>query len=100
VTGIELIAQERLRQVEEEGYTAEHDDLYGFGQLAYAGACYALSSQMHKPPRDYNVPIMWPWLMESWKPKTPLRDLIRAGALIAAEIDRLQRVEEKEKEDV
>jgi hypothetical protein len=92
MNGAELIADERKRQVEEEGYSQEHDDMYSFGQLAYASACYALHSVM---PSQLQPMLLWPWLSESWKPKSPIRDLIRAGALIAAEIDRLQREEEK-----
>ncbi len=40
-TGIELIAQERQRQVSEEGWTAEHDDGHTDQELARAASCYA-----------------------------------------------------------
>jgi hypothetical protein len=36
----------------------------------------------------------WPWSFEWWKPKDRIRNLVRAGALIAAEIDRLQAMQE------
>jgi len=99
-TGIELIAEERKRQVEKEGWTAEHDAQHVAGELSMAAACYAHRASLFAiKGRDYATchrtfwPIGWPWLRESWKPKTVLKDLIRAGALIAAEIDRLQRME-------
>jgi len=34
MTGIELIAAERRRQIEEEGFTAERDDAYTSAELA------------------------------------------------------------------
>lgn len=97
VDGCQLIAQERKRQIEVEEWTTEHDDSHDEGELAKAAACYAL------PPgrRDCIVSgsigdcldLLWPWDDEWWKP-TPddrIRELVKAGALIAAEIDRLQR---------
>ncbi len=92
-TGAELIAAERRRQVDVEGWTPEHDVEHYEDDLALAAACYAL------PPlpvgRGYGEdrpPFMWPWSARWWKP-TPhdrVRELVKAGALIAAEIDRLQ----------
>jgi len=95
-TGIELIAQERQRQIDKEGYTSEHDWGHGDGSIAHAAACYAMP--LYKP-QEHNLAVLtnekitpefWPWDNDSWKPKNRLADLIRAGALIAAEIDRLQ----------
>ena len=83
--GIELIAEERKRQVDEEGWTEEHDDQHTCGELKIAAACYTTLS-------DHPAPSFWPWLIEWWKPSgDPIRNLVKAGALIAAEIDRLQR---------
>jgi hypothetical protein len=39
MTGIELIAAERKRQVEKEGYTAKHDSQWVKGELAGAAVC-------------------------------------------------------------
>jgi hypothetical protein len=39
MTGIEHIATERKRQIEEEGFTAERDDQWTDGELALAVAC-------------------------------------------------------------
>ena len=44
--------------------------------------------------RSEACPDDWPWSDKWWKPKDKIRDLVRAGALIAAEIDRLQRLKE------
>lgn len=94
MTGIELIAHERARQVGSEGWTVEHDDSHVDGTLAraavaYASAAYAQVWQRAQPSaRDAG----WPWDEASWKPSNdPFRDLVKAGALIAAEIDRRQR---------
>lgn len=100
MNGAELIAAERQRQITDEGWTPEHDAEHVQGELALAGACYAWP-----PPRPLDVKKAWPWDREWWKPTIPahgaksnaqewqdarIRDLVKAGALIAAEIDRLQ----------
>ncbi|WP_370193275.1 MULTISPECIES: hypothetical protein [Aurantimonas] len=96
MNGIESIAAERQRQVEQEGWTAEHDDRNEPGDLARAAACYAAHAAMPDKGRDYlqGVPLDWPtrWDWKWWKPKDRRADLVRAGALIAAEIDRLDRL--------
>jgi len=81
--GAVLIAAERLRQIGDEGWTAEHDAQHSEGELALAGAAYALSAVQFPNPPEW-----WPWAAGWWKPDNPLRDLVKAGALIAAEIDR------------
>lgn len=85
-TGVFLIAQERVRQVTSEGWDAAHDAEHAPGELAIAGACYAL--QGAAALTHHFLTAMWPWGKEWWKPKTPMRNLARAGALIAAEMDR------------
>lgn len=93
-TGIELIAAERERQVSKEGWTPEHDDQHTDGSLAVAAACYALNERGPLEHRHYfDVPVIWPWHVLDWKPTPddPVRELVKAGALIAAEIDRLLR---------
>ena len=69
-TGAELIAAERQRQVEQEGWTPEHDDEHADGALAQAAGCYALQASCPDFVRDHNraertVPAPWPW-HESW----------------------------------
>lgn len=99
-TGIELISEERERQKSVEGWTQEHDAEHCFGELANAAACYAITD-FYKT-RDVvsvecedgtvrQVPVMWPWNGIWWKPEPNdrIKELTKAGALIAAEIDRL-----------
>lgn len=94
MTGVELIAAERERQVSEEGWSAEHDASHDQGELARAAGCYAFPA--YKLPTRHGLPEFWPWERSWWKP-TPddrVRELVKAGALIAAELDRLRRAGE------
>lgn len=91
------VLAERKRQVEAEGWTTELDDVHELGELSLAAACYAISGTpadeaqyIHgrwKDARD----MYWPWSREWWKPVDRRRDLVRSGALILAEIERLDR---------
>jgi hypothetical protein len=88
------IAQEVVRQREDEGWTVAHDDEHGNGEMASAAACYALL--VAQPPNDHRhglgyPPSAWPWDVKWWKPKNTNRNLIRAGALIVAEWGRFMR---------
>jgi len=95
-TGAELIFAERMRQIKEEGWTEEHDDRHQDAELAWAACYYAMPCP--KAFRDVIVPplAMFPdnW-DESYAKRRGyydrVRDLVKAGALIAAEIDRLRR---------
>lgn len=93
MNGVQLIAAERTRQIEDEGWDAQHDDSHSNGQLAAASICYTEQAAMGMPmTRRCNVPRAWPWGHDWWKPADDqVRNLVKAGALIAAEIDRLQR---------
>lgn len=93
MSAIEDIAAERQRQRDVEGWTPEHDDAHGKGQLADAAACYALEDLTASYPAQLEAPEIWPWDVRWWKPKDRRRDLVRAGALIVAEIERLDRAE-------
>lgn len=86
-SGAALIAAERQRQIEDEGWTAEHDDAHTGGEMADAAACYALG----RADATINGVYLWPWANGWWRPGDPVRNLVKAGALIAAEIDRLKR---------
>lgn len=91
---IEEIAAERRRQVEAEGWTPEHDDEHLNAEMAAAALCYVQSAlcENGKPKSPLRgVPGFWPWDDAWWKPRGPRRDLIRAAALIVAEIERLDR---------
>ena len=85
-----LIAAERERQVSKEGWTEAHDDEHTDGCLAHAAGGYALADRYRG-----EVPRHWPFDEENWKP-TPddrVRELVKAGALIVAEIERIRRAE-------
>jgi hypothetical protein len=96
---LEEIADERCRQVEVEGWTPEHDDTHGDGALRLAAACYAAPEAVnfdHNPNLKRGVPahlslLFWPWDFDWWKPRDTRRDLIRAAAMLVAEIERLDR---------
>lgn len=82
------VQAERRRQVEAEGWTPEHDDEHSHGELADAAACYALWAGGINPG---NWREFWPWAPEWLKHSEPRRMLVKAAALILAEIERLDR---------
>ncbi|MDV6376459.1 hypothetical protein [Deinococcus arenicola] len=84
------IAAERTRQQKAEGWTPEHDDGHTDGVLARVAAFYALATT--EGGVGWKI---WPkhWEPRWYKPTTKRRDLIKAAALIVAEIERLDRAE-------
>lgn len=89
------VLAERARQVDAEGWTPEHDDQHSDGQMAVAAGCYALASGWPYSllAEKGRVPSQWPWAVSFWKPTHPRRMLIKAGALILAELERIDRAE-------
>jgi len=94
------VIAERQRQIESEGWTARHDDDHSDGSMALAAACYALNAatwaakgtaELRQSYADLSPGARWPWKRKWWKPKSQRQDLVRAGALILAEIERLDR---------
>jgi hypothetical protein len=79
---------ERLRQIVEEGHSVEHDDAYTDYQLPRAAVCYAIRGAGLPP---HKAPLYWPWNPATFKPAGDDRDLIKAAALILAELQRRQR---------
>ncbi len=75
------VLAERCRQIEAEGWTQEDDDKQTDSEMAHAAACYAL-----------NNASVWPYSISWWKPTDRRRNLVKAGALILAEIERLDRL--------
>jgi hypothetical protein len=93
------VLAERRRQIEVEGWAVEHDDCHDKGEMALAASAYAIHSAKFRDADEFGinyrikaVPCEWPWDREWWKPKNPRRDLVRAAALIIAEIERLDRI--------
>jgi hypothetical protein len=98
------VLAERQRQVEAEGWTPDRDDNYTDGELARAAAAYSLASTADAEGRaameslgsiaaPAEVVEAWPalWGSEWLKPKNRRADLVRAGALLLAEVERLDR---------
>lgn len=77
---------ERQRQVAEEGWTPLHDDEHAAGEMAAAAACYALSAA------GFPTVSYWPWEHGEFKTTSPRRDLVKATALLLAEIERIDRL--------
>ncbi|HHX6414147.1 TPA: hypothetical protein ACVGJU_003562 [Pseudomonas aeruginosa] len=79
------VQSERRRQITAEGWTPEHDDLYCAAELPRAAAAYILSGA------NDEAPAIWPFVAKWWKPRDARANYVRAGALILAEIERLDR---------
>jgi hypothetical protein len=92
-----LIAEERKRQISDEGFSVASDVAVNkSGELALAAACYAIPAASVMSDRFDVLEQIWPWGQEWWKP-TPndrKREIIKSCALLVAEFDRLD-VEEK-----
>lgn len=96
MTGIKLITKERERQISKLKYSTEHDVQYANNELAIAGATYALVPILNRVMlKEDGTPHLWPWDNIFWKPSPDnrIKELAKAGALIAAEIDRLILIE-------
>ena len=89
---------ERQRQIEAEGWTPEHDDAHDSGELAAAACSYCLFAADELNPLSQGdgdfyrvIPPMWPFHVSWYKPDDPRRALVKAAALILAEIERIDR---------
>jgi hypothetical protein len=105
--GVARIAAERARQINEKGWTPEHDDTHTRGELALAAVCYAsprLVYVRHAMANGETYKDPWPWetgedarpyhgnsVLSAGTDEQRIELLVKAGALIAAEIDRLER---------
>ncbi|MBA1302743.1 hypothetical protein G7028_29895 [Pseudomonas carnis] len=91
---LQSVLAERIRQIQVHCFYPEQDEEYVNGDLAQAGACYAIeAAKQATETADAMrlVPEAWPWMAASWRPHDQRRNLVKAGALILAEIDRLDR---------
>lgn len=99
MNAIEMITAERRRQIDVEGWSPSHDDTHDRGQLARAAATYAMPLNVRTLPllRTNLADVVWPdgEQYERWyfnpSPDDRVRELVKAGGLIVAEIERLQR---------
>lgn len=102
LSGAEMITTERNRQISEEGYDNEYDSQYNQEELSFAAICYTMPKRFRPDGEDALQLMGWPWGDKYWKPgnytgigdplykSERIRELTKAGALIAAEIDRLK----------
>lgn len=111
------IITERQRQVEEKGFSPEHDDRHDRSELALAAAAFCLAkiNDLRKTfsteMGDGQVAVtlqdaaeaLWPWNTDEWEPESwsvftassiaaRIRNLVKAAAMIIAEIERLDRI--------
>lgn len=103
------VLNERIRQQDDEGWTAEHDDGHTMGEMPLAALCYTMNAIVYAQMRAAGIPVetlaeksaaapvpeRWPWDKSWWKPAGQRRNLVKAAALIIAEIERLDRAEGK-----
>ncbi|MBN9568743.1 MAG: hypothetical protein J0H79_14175 [Alphaproteobacteria bacterium] len=100
---VEELAAERMRQICGEGYSLAHDDEHVGRELAKGAAAYAFAASLDRKAREdfwrrapdswgvWQTRSIWPWSVVQFKPTHRRRDLIKAGAMIIAEIGRLDR---------
>jgi hypothetical protein len=95
---MQAVIAERHRQIDAEGWDTAHDDLHAHGELAAAGAAYALTAEKHltNGPDVVNdrliyVPKFWPWDIAWFKPVGFRRDLVRGAALLIADGEKWDR---------
>ena len=103
MTGTELITLERQRQIQQEGWTPDHDAQHQDSELAFAACYYAMPCMLlrrcgnEEPcpvhPDEFFTETGWDKKWAKREEKSRIRRLVVAGALIAAEIDRLQAIE-------
>lgn len=84
------VLAERQRQISAEGMTNAGDDGYRAAELPRAAAAYILNGA------NDEAPAIWPWAKAWWKPRDARANYVRAGALILAEIERLDRLNKQE----
>lgn len=96
--GMNDVIIERERQIIDESWTPEHDDKYVQDELILASALYILASTYFGKASTFGgwVSLLWPWDIKWWKPTYRRRNLVKASALIVAELDRLDRQIERE----
>ena len=90
--GAAIALRERVRQIEEKGYTKKHDSAWKSGQLLRAAECYFLTDEQRRrmTPNGANAPGKWPFISETFKPTGDrLLDLSKGVAMAIAEMDRI-----------
>lgn len=101
------VLRERERHVTGEGFTAAHDDERDPGVLASGAASYAFyacdqlhpASQGDGQMQDF-PPSSWPYHAKWWKPVNPRVAMVKAAAMLIAEIEKLDRAAARAPVDV
>ncbi|OLP44130.1 hypothetical protein [Rhizobium oryziradicis] len=90
------VLDERVRQVNVKGHTPERDDHYPRGELALAEAAYAgraAGVAMSSTTVCSYALYLYPWAMSGFHQKNYRSDMVRAAALIIADIEAFDRAE-------
>lgn len=105
------VLAERQRQRDVEGWTPEHDDQHARGEMIEAAISYGVHAsvtvrllargetleRVDQQAREAMAPRTWPWSLSWWKPAGGARrNLVKAAALLLAEIERIDRKTERE----
>ncbi|TFH86626.1 hypothetical protein EQG41_11795 [Billgrantia azerbaijanica] len=95
------VYRERMRQLTVEGFSRERDDGYQQAELSRAAQSYCLIASLQLrfgelPDPSRYCDDNWPWARKWFKSSGPRRNLVKAGALILAEIERLDRAAERQ----
>lgn len=93
--GMRDFLAERIEQIDQHGFTPDHDLGHHPGELALAAASYlnsAIDQLFHKPREPVRQPATWPWEGEAWRPGDARRNLVKAIAIAWATIDRLDAI--------
>lgn len=90
------VQAERRRQITAEGWTPEHDDEHACDEIAAFACFYAMppaARDWDASSTGYGDTLGEAIVPEGWEPKTGdrRRELVKAGGLILAEIERLDR---------
>lgn len=94
-SAIDLFQEERQRQIDLEGWSVEHDDKHNVGEMLDAAIVYLWHGTDNAAQLNADgTPAGWPWEAQWWKPKDRPRNIVRAGALLLAEQQRLKRAGE------
>ena len=94
---IREIAAERRRQIREEGFSHKHDDKFVNGELGQGASSYLIRAwcSIGRAKVDNQPSPWWPFSDAAWKPASIRRMLVKAAAMIVAEIERLDRAAAK-----
>jgi hypothetical protein len=83
--GAREVLNERLRQINVEGWSPSHDDSYQENELVRAAVCYAVDDI------SWNGKVQWPFNPLWWKNRNKRNNLIKATAMLMAAIDAIDR---------